>query len=118
LSRWDVHVEELEDPGIGDSMPIHLPLWLAGLAAKVEPFLPEWERQMDLLLVSWAKIGKELPAIDFVRAQVRRSELRDRLRRFFEHYDLLLLPTLPLTAFRAGIPVQEALSASPVDYRN
>jgi len=111
-------VEEVADPGLGDPVSIHVPLWLAGLAGRVGAYLADWEGQMDPLLVSWAKIGMELPAVDFVRAQMLRSGLRDRLRRFFERYDLLLTPTLPLTAFRAGVSAQEALEGSPIDYRN
>jgi Asp-tRNA(Asn)/Glu-tRNA(Gln) amidotransferase A subunit family amidase len=55
-------------------------------------------------------------AADFVRAQIRRNELRDKIRRFFTRFDLLLTPTLPITAFKAGVSAQEGLKDSPVDY--
>jgi len=112
------HVEEVTATGIEDPLPIHLPLWLAGLAGMLGHYLPEWEERMDPLLVSWTKFGLEIPAADFVCAQVSRSELRDKMRRFFQRYDLLITPTLPIAAFRAGVSAQEGLKDSPVDYRN
>ena len=38
-----------------------------------------------------------------------RYELREKVRRFFESYDLLLTPTLPVTAFGAGVNVPPEL---------
>jgi len=81
-------------------------------------YLPDWEAQMDPLLVKWIKVGLKISAADFVRAQIRRNELRDKVRRFFERYDLLLTPSLPVVAFKAGVSAQEGLKDSPVDYRN
>ena len=112
------YVEEVSDPGLEDTLPIHVPLWLSGLAGMLGKYLREWEAQMDPLLVSWIRIGLTISAADFVQAQIRRSELRDKLRRLFERYDLLVTPTLPVVAFRAGVSAQEGLKDSPVDYRN
>ena len=112
------HVEEVIDPGFEDPFfSIQRPLWFGGLAGMLGHYLPEWESQMDPLLVTWIKFGLEMSAADFVRAQIRRNELRDKIRRFFTRYDLLLTPTLPLTAFKAGVSAQEGLKDSPVDYR-
>ena len=111
-------VEEVSDPGLEDTLPIHVPLWLSGLAGMLGKYLPQWEAQMDPLLVSWIRIGLTISAADFVQAQIRRSELRDKLRRFFERYDLLITPTLPIAAFQAGVSAQEGLKDSPVDFRN
>jgi aspartyl-tRNA(Asn)/glutamyl-tRNA(Gln) amidotransferase subunit A len=112
------HVEEVTDTGFEDPITIHVPLWFGGLAGFLGDYLPEWEAQMDPLLVSWTKLGLQLTAADFVRAQIRRNELRDKVRRFFQNYDLLLTPTLPIVAFKAGVSAQEGLKNSPVDHRN
>jgi aspartyl-tRNA(Asn)/glutamyl-tRNA(Gln) amidotransferase subunit A len=111
-------VEEVTDPGFGDPMSIHRVLWFGGLAGFLGEYLEDWESQMDPLLVTWTRMGLELSAADFVRAQIRRHELRDKVRKFFENYDLLLTPTLPIVAFKAGVSAQEGLKDSPVDYRN
>ncbi len=111
-------VEEVVNPGFPRSRDIHVPLWLGGLAGMLGSLLPTWEEQMDPMLVSWTKIGLDLSAADFVRAQIRRNELRDAVRRFFQNYDLLITPSLPVTAFRADVSAREALEATGVDYRN
>ena len=92
--------------------------WLAGMAGRLEDLLPEWEDKMDPALVQMVKMGLNLKATDFVKAQMDRSMFRDRVRRFFEQYDLLITPTLPITAFKADLPVEEALKNEVVDYRN
>jgi aspartyl-tRNA(Asn)/glutamyl-tRNA(Gln) amidotransferase subunit A len=111
-------LEEVTQTGIEDPISIHRPLWFGGLAGFLGEYLADWESQMDPLLVNWTKLGLQLSAADFVRAQIRRHELRDKVRRFFENYDLLLTPTLPVVAFKAGVSAQEGLKDSPVDYRN
>ena len=46
--------------------------------------------------------GARTSAIDYIRAQLERAELHGACARFFERYDLLLTPTMPLAAFEAG----------------
>ena len=111
-------VDEVTDPGFGDPLSIHGVLWFGGLAGFLGEYLADWESQMDPLLVTWTRMGLQLSAADFVRAQIQRHELRDKVRKFFENYDLLLTPTLPIVAFKAGVSAQEGLKDSPVDYRN
>jgi aspartyl-tRNA(Asn)/glutamyl-tRNA(Gln) amidotransferase subunit A len=112
------HVDEVTDTGFEDPLPIHGALWFGGLAGFLGEYLADWESQMDPLLVSWTRMGLQLSAADFVRAQIKRHELRDKVRKFFKNYDLLLTPTLPVVAFKAGVSAQEGLKDSPVDYRN
>jgi aspartyl-tRNA(Asn)/glutamyl-tRNA(Gln) amidotransferase subunit A len=119
FEKLGCQVEEVNGLGIEDPLSsIHRPLWFGGLAGLLGPYLPEWESRMDPLLVSWIKLGLEIPAHGFVQAQIRRNELRDQVRKFFRNYDLLLTPTLPVTAFKAGVSAQDGLKDSPVDYRN
>jgi aspartyl-tRNA(Asn)/glutamyl-tRNA(Gln) amidotransferase subunit A len=112
------HVEEVANPGFEDTLPIHGALWFGGLAGMLGGYLAEWESRMDSLLVKWIRVGLKMSAADYVKAQIQRNELRDRVRKFFERYDLLLTPTLPIVAFQAGVSAQEGLKGSPVDYRN
>jgi Asp-tRNA(Asn)/Glu-tRNA(Gln) amidotransferase A subunit family amidase len=46
---------------------------------------------------------------DYYEKVFARYELRERVRRFFERYDLLLTPTLPVPAFEAGVNVPPEL---------
>lgn len=111
-------IEELDDPGFYDTMDVHGPLWLGGLAGMLSDDMVKWEDKMDPLLVSWIKIGQEMSAETYVKAQIKRHDLRQRMRKFFEKYDILLTPTLPITAFKAGVSTREALEGVPIDSTN
>ncbi|MEE8400266.1 MAG: amidase [Desulfobacterales bacterium] len=111
-----VTVEEI-DPGFPDLDRTFGVFWMAGMAARFAETLAEWEDRMDPLLVQFIQMGQELSAVDFVTAQMQRNEFRDQVRKFFEQYDLLLLPTIATTAFKAGVPVGDALADHPLDDR-
>ncbi|MBW2062562.1 MAG: amidase [Deltaproteobacteria bacterium] len=110
-------VEET-DPGFEDVSRAFGTFWLAGMAGTLGDYLEEWEDRIDPSLVQQVKLGLEMKAVDFVKAQIQRSEFRDQVRRFFKRYDLLLLPTIPILPFKAGVPAEDALKDQPVDPRN
>ena len=97
------HVEEV-DPGFGDAAEYYRTIMRVGAAAAVADLLPEWEKDMDPGLVNVARAGMDIPAVDFAKAQVERHRFYDRVRRFFETYDLLLTPTVAVPPFKAGAP--------------
>lgn len=109
-----VDVEEV-DPGFPNLDWAFGVFWMAGMAGRFEDILPKWQDAMDPLLVSFIQMGQELRAVDFVKAQMQRNDFRDHVRKFFEQYDLLLLPTLATTAFKAGVPISEALDKHPLE---
>lgn len=51
---------------------------------------------------------------DYYAKVFARYELREKVRRFFEDYDLLVTPTLPVAAFEAGTNVPPELSGRNV----
>ncbi len=97
------HVEEV-DPGFGDVIEFYRTIIRVGAAASLADLLPKWEKDMDPGLVNMARAGMDIPATDFARAQVERHRFYDRVRRFFETYDLLLTPTVAVPPFKAGAP--------------
>lgn len=114
LEDLGVTVEEV-DPGFPDLDWTFGVFWMAGMAGRFVDMLPEWGDAMDPLLVEFIQMGQELSAVDFVKAQMQRSDFRDQISEFFGQYDLLLLPTLATTAFKAGVPVEDALENHPLD---
>jgi len=90
----------LEDasPEIGDIRGPFLTLNAALRQATIGAYLDQWREQMDPILVRRLELGKSLTAAEVGRAEVERSAYHQRLRRFFERYDLLLLPTTAITA--------------------
>ena len=57
---------------------------------------------MDPGLVEWVKAGEKVSAVEFVQAQVARNAFWDKVRQFFQGYDLLLTPTLAVLPFEVG----------------
>ena len=106
---------EAVDPGFPDLDWAFSVFWTAGMAGRFEDMLAEWQDVMDPLLVFFIEMGQELRAVDFAKAQMQRNDFRDQIRKFFTQYDLLILPTLATTAFKAGVPIGAALEGHPLD---
>jgi Asp-tRNA(Asn)/Glu-tRNA(Gln) amidotransferase A subunit family amidase len=98
-------VEEVFDDPIG--------LWNAEFFASAGTRLGNaLHTSRDLLDPAVAEVLDEAlnQTIDEYYSKVfRRYELRERVRRFFETYDLLLSPTLPVVPFGAGVNVPPEL---------
>jgi aspartyl-tRNA(Asn)/glutamyl-tRNA(Gln) amidotransferase subunit A len=91
-------IEEV-DPGFGDHTDMELLFWSAHFAGNVGPFLDQWEGRMDPGLVACARAGMAWSAAEYIQARGRRLQYYDRVRAFFERFDLLLTPTLSVAAF-------------------
>jgi aspartyl-tRNA(Asn)/glutamyl-tRNA(Gln) amidotransferase subunit A len=53
--------------------------------------------------------------VNYVRAHFQRNAFWDRVRAFFERYDLLLTPTMPLGAFEIMRNAPEQIAGRPVE---
>ncbi len=95
-------VEEAE-PELPDCGEIFRPHWFAGAAKLLSGFTEEQKALMDPGLVEIAKQGVAFSLMDYLTAMKQREDLGIALRRFHETYDLLLTPSLPITAFAAGL---------------
>jgi aspartyl-tRNA(Asn)/glutamyl-tRNA(Gln) amidotransferase subunit A len=98
------HVEEAE-PGFADPIEAFETLWYSGAAKSLEGIGPEQRARMDPGLVAIAEQGARYSAVDYLRAMAARNELGIRMGAFHTRYDLLLTPTLPITAFEIGLEV-------------
>jgi aspartyl-tRNA(Asn)/glutamyl-tRNA(Gln) amidotransferase subunit A len=91
------------DPDIGgDPVAAWDTLWWSSAAAVLQPYGERARELADPGLVAGAAQGLKTSAIDYIRAQLKRAELHGACARFFERYDLLLTPAMPLAAFEAG----------------
>ena len=78
--------------------------------AAVGDYAETWAAQMDPLLVWRLEQGRALSLRDVGKAETARTALYQRVRQFFETYDLLLLPTTvaPPYAAHGGYPTTVA----------
>jgi aspartyl-tRNA(Asn)/glutamyl-tRNA(Gln) amidotransferase subunit A len=77
-------------------------LWFSGAARVVQHLTPAERELLDPGLREVCEQGARLSALDYLAAVDARMELGRLMGRFHERYDLLVTPTLPLTAFEAG----------------
>ncbi len=95
-------VVEAVDPDVGHPQETFRVLWYAGAAGALRSISAERREDMDPGLVEVATEGARYGALDLIAADAARAALALRMAQFHERYDLLITPTLPLTAFAAG----------------
>lgn len=91
-------VEEI-NPGWGDPIAMEHCLYTSNIAGGVGTHLDRWADRMDPGLVAMARHGTVYGAVDYVRMQAERNDYYDKVRAFFERWDLLLTPALSVAAF-------------------
>jgi aspartyl-tRNA(Asn)/glutamyl-tRNA(Gln) amidotransferase subunit A len=106
-------VVEEAAPGFLDPVQSLQVLWASGLAAMLGSYLPQWVDQMDPGLVELIRSAERLSATNYVTAVMERDALWERMQQFFTRYDLLLTPTMPTTAFEAGVPIPSVVAGRP-----
>jgi len=99
------------DPGFGDPLAAFGHLFYGGAANAMRDLGSRKRSLMDPELVKVAEKAGQLSMLDYMGAVNEMMKLRERMAIFHQKYDLLLTPTLPLTAFKAGREV-------PVDWPN
>ncbi len=94
-------VEEAE-PDIPDCGPIFACHWFAAAADLLHDFSDEQKARLDPGLLKVAEMGAAYGLLDYLAAARERMTVASITSRFHQDYDLLLTPSLPLTAFEAG----------------
>lgn len=76
----------------------------------VGDYFDAWGEQMDPLLVWRIEQGRKMSLSDVAKAEKARTALYQRVRKFFEPYDLLMLPTLamPPLPVQGSYPIEVA----------
>jgi aspartyl-tRNA(Asn)/glutamyl-tRNA(Gln) amidotransferase subunit A len=101
FAELGAHVEEVPAPfeNPSECFRVH---WYVAAATLVARFSDQQRENMDPGLVEVAAKGAACTAADYMQAMADRAALGERMGRFHERWDLLLTPTLPITAFAAG----------------
>lgn len=104
LAELGAYVTET-DPDLTDPVDAFHTLWFSGAARVTQPFGPHQRELLDPGLREICDQGARYSALDYLAAVDVRMELGRRMGRFHDSYDLLVTPTLPITAFEAGTEV-------------
>jgi aspartyl-tRNA(Asn)/glutamyl-tRNA(Gln) amidotransferase subunit A len=101
LGEAGLHIEE-SAPGFTDPVDAFGVLWSTGAAKWLDTF-PEGSADLvdPGLRRVWEK-GQTYSASDYLDASAVRAALGIRMGEFHSRYDILITPTMPITAFEAG----------------
>ncbi len=99
-------VEEI-DPDFDDPAETFRQHWFGAAGKLVESFTPEEQALLDPGLREVAAMGSAITFGEFMDAMEARNQLGETMSRFHETYDLLLTPTMPIPAFKAGQEVPD-----------
>ncbi len=111
-------VEEV-NPGIDDPWEIAGPLWTCAMAGVYGARLEEVRDKLDVGLLRVVERAAQYSGEDVFRSQQARAAYCEQMRAFMSNYDLLLTPTLPVTAFDAGLdepPRTDGIDDTPLDW--
>src|SRR5262249_45749955 len=82
----------------------------AAIGARLAPFLERERELIDPAVAQMLESALRLDLRDYYGKVFERYALREKTRAFFERYDLLLSPVLPVAAPDAGKNVPDALA--------
>jgi aspartyl-tRNA(Asn)/glutamyl-tRNA(Gln) amidotransferase subunit A len=104
LGELGASVEPMDD----DLEPVE-PIWFAYASAiwnaRFRDLLPQWGNRLSLTLIRQMELGKDTTGEAVGRALLDRTQLFRKVQGWFDHYDVIVTPTLARTA----IPIEERL---------
>jgi aspartyl-tRNA(Asn)/glutamyl-tRNA(Gln) amidotransferase subunit A len=104
-------IVEVTDPGFADPGPtIFRVLWWCGARSLLAKLPEEKKALLDPGLADVLRQSMDITLDDYLDAVRQRGLLGSQMRQFMESYDLLVTPTMPITAFDVGLisPIDEA----------
>jgi len=104
LASLGAYVEEA-DPDFTDPVEAFHVLWFSGAARVTQRLGPHQRELLDPGLREIIGLGERFSALDYLAAVDVRMELGRRMGLFHDTYDVLVTPTIPITAFEAGAEV-------------
>ncbi len=100
---------ELVEEVMDDPVELWNAEFYAGAGTRLKGALRDSRELLDPAVAEILEGALEGTITDYYEKVFARYELRENVRRFFERYDLLVTPTLPVPAFGAGVNVPPEL---------
>jgi len=98
---------EAADPPLERALELIRAMWWPVATAVVDTVPAARRGEMDPGFLRIAERGRAFSVGDYLAAYAARSSLYNAMRGFHERYDLLLTPTMPVTALRVGQEMPE-----------
>ncbi len=121
LEQLGAHVTQI-DPGFESPLEISVGLWFLGAYTIWQGLTPQQRQLADPDFAAQALLGAQQSADDIATLNRRRAELGSLMRQFMQHYDVLITPTVAVTAFDSraadttAFDAQQLLGWTPFSY--
>ena len=104
IERLGLNVDQV-DQVMEDPIDMWTAEFYAGVGTRLNDIIRTKPELLDppVLEILQKALGQDMQ--DYYQSVFRRYEFREKMRAFFDVYDILLTPTLPVTAFKAGLDV-------------
>ncbi len=89
-------------------------LWYGMIATSYGDLRTEQFELLEPQVQEFIKLGKELTATDYLKANYARTEAWSKLQRVFDTYDLIICPTTALPAFSLDILGPTEINGQPI----
>jgi aspartyl-tRNA(Asn)/glutamyl-tRNA(Gln) amidotransferase subunit A len=106
LEEQGAIVEEA-DPPLTRTRELIQAMWWPVMTMLADSLPPARRAEMDPGLLKLAELGKRFTVADYVAAYTERTELHQAMLAFHQRYDLLLTPSMPVTALKVGLETAE-----------
>lgn len=103
-------------PGWDDPYPFLEVIWSAANAGRHMHDLKEVRHLIDPGRLEVVERGMRITGPELAAANAAKADFAETVRRFMDGYHLLLTPTLPLTAFEAGMDQPGRVAGRPTEY--
>jgi aspartyl-tRNA(Asn)/glutamyl-tRNA(Gln) amidotransferase subunit A len=100
-------IVEEADPPLSQTPDMIRAMWWPVMGGLVDAVEPARRGEIDPGLRKIAELGKRFTAGDYIAAYNRRADLHNAMLDFHARYDLLITPTMPLTALKVGQEVPD-----------
>ncbi|MFP6691133.1 MAG: amidase family protein, partial [Alphaproteobacteria bacterium] len=105
FEQFGCQVEMVEAPFGDEPLDIWTAEFYGGVGTKLKSLLTGSPEQLDPAVVELLSGALDLTIEDYFTRVFARYAFRETVRGFFENYDLLLSPVLPVAAFDTGLDV-------------
>lgn len=95
-------IVNIVDPGFEDPLEAFSTLWFSGAAKVVSSLSLKEQRLLDPGFLEISLEGNNIPIVEYMKAVDYRANLGQKMQEFHSKYDILITPTLPNVAFKAG----------------
>ncbi|MCD6045016.1 MAG: amidase [Gammaproteobacteria bacterium] len=108
-------VLEEKTPPVGKYLSAFAHIWQAGSYESYADLTAVEQRQLDPGFVRIAQLGETMTLLEYLQAESTRLSVSEAMQAFFNDYDALLTPTVPIPAFDIGLDSPHAKSVSALD---